>query len=271
MIAVCIKWVDARPDVDPLTGEVRTDARTSGASDADNAALEWALRAAQQWETSVVAVTAGPTGAEAVLRDALAAGAASAVHVVMPAASPSDAVADSIASALGGDADLVVCGAWSVDRGSGSVPAFLAARLGAAQALGLISLSFDGRRLRAERRLDRGRRELVSMECPAVISVEAGSARLRRAPLPGVVQAHLQSIVSVEGSGAAASSLARTIPLRPRPRVLAAPAAGLTARERILSLTGALVDHEPPQRLVLDPPAAADRIIEQLRAWGYLA
>jgi hypothetical protein len=51
---------------------------------------------------------------------------------------------------------------------------------------------------------------------------------------------------------------------------LPAPA-GTSARERIVALTGVLTDREPPQRLVLDPPAAADRIIAQLRSWGYLA
>ncbi len=42
MIAACLKLVDQRPEIDPLTGEVRIDARTSGASEADLAALEWA-------------------------------------------------------------------------------------------------------------------------------------------------------------------------------------------------------------------------------------
>ena len=44
-----MKWVDRRPEVDPLTGAVHTDARTSGPSDADEAALEWALRIGEAW------------------------------------------------------------------------------------------------------------------------------------------------------------------------------------------------------------------------------
>ena len=58
-----------------------TTARAAGASDADQAALEWALRAAEAWGAEVLAVTAGPPAAEAVLRHALAAGAARAVRV----------------------------------------------------------------------------------------------------------------------------------------------------------------------------------------------
>ena len=38
------KWLDRRPEVDPLTGAVHDDQRSAGASDADQAALERALR-----------------------------------------------------------------------------------------------------------------------------------------------------------------------------------------------------------------------------------
>ena len=69
-VAVCVKWVDLRPEVDPLTGVVRHDARTTGLSDADQAAIEWALRAGEAWGEPVVAVTAGPDAADAALRDA---------------------------------------------------------------------------------------------------------------------------------------------------------------------------------------------------------
>jgi hypothetical protein len=52
--------------------------------------------------------------------------------------------------------------------------------------------------------------------------------------------------------------------------VLPAPAQELSARERILTLSGALVDREPPRVVRLDPAAAADELLSQLRAWGYL-
>jgi electron transfer flavoprotein beta subunit len=48
------------------------------------------------------------------------------------------------------------------------------------------------------------------------------------------------------------------------------PPAGASPRERILDLTGALVDRTPPEQVVLDPASAADRILSQLRTWGYL-
>jgi hypothetical protein len=45
---------------------------------------------------------------------------------------------------------------------------------------------------------------------------------------------------------------------------------GGSARERILALTRALVDRTPPELVTLDPAAAADRVLAQLRTWGYL-
>jgi len=270
-----MKWVDRRPEVDPLTGEVHTDARTSGASDADEAALEWALRIGEAWNVEVVAVSAGPAPADAMLRDAVAAGAARAVRVDIEASVPSDDVAASICSSLFDGVSVVVCGAWSIDRGSGSVPAFLAARLDAAQALGLVSLSFDSsqaKMIEAERRLDRGRRERLRVTAPAVISVEGGSIRLRRATLDRVLAARSIDVDLRDGGRRAvpAAPPIRTAPFRPRSRVLAAPSSGLSVRERILSLSGALVDRQPPRLVRLDPAAAADELLAQLHAWGCL-
>jgi electron transfer flavoprotein beta subunit len=268
MIGACLKWVERRPEVDPLTGEVATDPRTSGASEADQAALEWALRLAEVWDDEVVVVTAGPPGADAVLREALAAGAARAVRVDLPAGAPSEAVAVGLAGALSGAA-VVVCGDWSLDRGSGAVPGFLAAHLGAAQALGLVDIEVAGAgRVRAERRLDGGRRERVAVAAPMVLSVE-GRLRLRRAPLDGLLAARDADIPVRAGPPVPEHLPVRTAPYRPRARLLPVPR-GPSARERVLALTGALVDPTPPEQAVLDPEAAADRILAQLRAWGYL-
>ena len=56
---------------------------------------------------------------------------------------------------------------------------------------------------------------------------------------------------------------------RPRARVLAAPA-GATALERLRALTDASAAPQPGKTIEADPAAAAQRIIEVLRQWGYL-
>ncbi|MBO0731862.1 MAG: hypothetical protein J2P57_21565, partial [Acidimicrobiaceae bacterium] len=59
-------------------------------------------------------------------------------------------------------------------------------------------------------------------------------------------------------------------PFRPRTHVVPAPQ-GLDPHQRLLALTGALAAHDPPTVVgPLDPPEAADTIIEFLRSHGYL-
>lgn len=111
-IAVALKWVDLRPDVDRLTGAVHHDDRFFGCSAADQAALEWALRLADSWGWHVAAMTAGPPAADGLLRDALAAGAASVVRVGIPDGAISEHAAAALTDAIGAiDGNVrLVCG-----------------------------------------------------------------------------------------------------------------------------------------------------------------
>ena len=279
-IAVALKWVPLHVEVDPLTGAVDADARFAGSSGADRAALEWALRLADGTDGEVVVVTAGPPEAEALLRDALAAGASRAIRVDLAPSTPSDVVAAALGTSAGA-VDLVCAGDHSLDRGSGSVPVFVAAELGCAQALGLVAVELDPDHpagvgaavtVRATRRLDHGRREVLRVASPAVLSFEGGTAELRRAPLARVLAARSAAIEVVPwvGEPEPRVRVTRRAPYRPRPRALPPPDAHLTPRERILSLTGALSDRTPPQTVVADTDEAATLVLEQLRAWGYL-
>ncbi|HEY6277406.1 MAG TPA: mycofactocin-associated electron transfer flavoprotein beta subunit, partial [Streptosporangiaceae bacterium] len=195
LIAVCLRHADPGPDVDAATGEVRPYPPAATASPAEWAALELGFRAAEAWAGRVLAVTAGPPAAEATLRQALAAGAAAlrvdtgdsghgvragtgdGGHGASDAAGLADdehALAIALARALGRYRPaLVLCGDRSAGRGTGALPAFLAHELGAAQALGLVSLTVDGDHLLAERRLPAGHRERLRVTLPAVCSVEA--------------------------------------------------------------------------------------------------
>jgi electron transfer flavoprotein beta subunit len=274
VVAVALKCVDLRPEVEPLAGTVRHDGRSSGYSPADAAALEWALRLGEAWQLPVTAITAGPPGAEVVLRDAAAFGVAQLVRVPAGADAPSEAIALALGSRLG-DAVVVCCGDYSADRGSGSVPAFLAGQLDAAQALGLTGLA-PGERgdLVAQRRLDGGRRERLRVSAPAVISVEPGAARLRRAPLSGLMAARRASIETAATDAAADHCrrvhVLRTAPYRPRPKTLPPPP-GPSSRDRLLALTGALAERTPPRVVRAAPGDAADELLRYLKDQGYLS
>ena len=271
-VAVALKRVDLRPEVDPLTGTVRHDRRSSGLSLADAAALEWALRLGEAWELPVTAITAGPAEAQSVLRDAAAFGAGRLVRVPEEAGAPSEAVARSLAPLLGG-AVVVCCGDYSADRGSGSVPAFLADQLEAAQALGLTGLTPEGAGvLVGQRRLDAGRRERLRVSAPAVISVEPGAARLRRAPLSGLMaasQATIETAATDRVTDRRRVHVLRTVPYRPRPKTLPPPSGG-SPRDRLLALTGSESERTPPRVVRAAPEEAADELIRYLKDQGYL-
>lgn len=273
MIAVCVKRVDLRPEIDPVTGAVRPGAQRPGWSDADRSALEVGLRLAEERGTNVALLCAAPADADDQLRELAAAGAARVVRVDVVDVAPSSTVGRSLAAAIDdlGEVDLVLCGAMSLDRGSGAVPAFVAHHLGWAQALGLVEIDASGGELVAVRRLDGGRRERLRVPSRTVVSVEGAVATLRRAPLPAVLSA-ARTPVEVHAGAADPTPVhesVRSRPIMPRTRVVPAPA-GTTALDRVVELTGALVERTPPRHVVAEPAEAADVIVEQLRAWGYL-
>lgn len=282
------------------------DHRFGGISAADTSALEWALRIGETFGHPVLAVTVGPAEAEAALRDALACGAQAAVRVdtgdedlttvssAVVAQHIARAVLDTRATGTGavttGNASqptmsVVCCGDYSLDRGTGSVPAFLAHLLGAQQALGLVQLQVQGPMLTGLRRLDGGRRERLAVSAPAVISVEGATATLRRASVAATLRAK-QAVIHTVGYRATAPEVSNESEpavqrraYRPRARELAAPVGdrALDRVQQVLSGTSAsgagagdagTGAHRTTE--VLEPAAAARRIVDALRDWGYI-
>jgi electron transfer flavoprotein beta subunit len=267
-VAVLLKRVDLRPIVDPLTGAITADV-FGGLSAADECALELALRQAEREGAEVLALSAGDRGADAVLRQAIEAGATSARRVAL---SP-DASSATVATALAGEArgcSWVWCGAHSLDRGSGSVPAFVAGHLGAAQALGVASVAPDGAdALIVERRLDGGRREVLRVVAPAVVSVEVGVAPLRRAPLTSAIAART-AVIDHRAVPVPEPLPVRRRAYRPRARVLGGPDPSLTARQRISALAGVDAERRTPRVVRADSEEAVDELVSFLTGRGYL-
>jgi electron transfer flavoprotein beta subunit len=293
LIAACLRITDLRPEVGPLTGEVTHDRLAVGLSAADAAALEHALRIGEAWSGRVAVVTIAARSSEEVLRDISALG----VDVLrVPDADAAEdharatelagderGLARAAAAALAslGRPAVVLCGDRSADRGTGAFPAFLAHELGAAQALGLVRLTpnDNGSALLAERRLDGGWREQLSVPLPAVCSVEGAGVRLRRATLAGALAATdrqvpvddaAAGVLQVSRGATSTLRLGPTRPFEPRTRVVPAPAGG-TAHQRVLALTGALDARDPPTLVgPMGAAEAADVLLEYLVRHGYL-
>lgn len=274
-IVVVVAPALGRVHVDPLTGAVAIDERGAVLSAADAAALEVALSLGEAWQRPVTAVSVGGALACSVLEAALAVGVARALWVEhgddASALGVADAVADVLTVALGDTAaPFVVAGVHGSDFGSAAVPAFLADRLGAEQALGLVDVRAGGvGRAEVVRRLDHGARERLAVSAPAVLSVEGSVASLRRAGLRAMLATDAGRIERVASTTIIADSgdvVAR--PWRPPVRVVAGPE-GDTALERIRDLTGVAGPNRQSRTIELDPAAAAEEILDQLGAWGY--
>jgi electron transfer flavoprotein beta subunit len=267
LVVAALTWPGPRTAVDQLTGTVHTEEGRPGASAAGLAALEHAFRIAELVGGQAVAVTIGPKPADEMLREALAAGA---LHVLRVEADPVDdeTAARALLSAVAehhGPPDVVVFG-----DDSGAVPGYLAALTDAAQALGLLELKVEDGVLSGLRRLDKGRRERLSIPLPAVCSVEP-VLRPRRAGLPATLAARNTEIPVVRPELAGWSVKAGAVrAYRPRARILPIPLAD-HARDRIVALTSALA--AGGAATVVTPPdaaAAADLVLDYLSKHGYL-
>lgn len=268
-IAVCVKWSL------PPNGE---DERFAGISLSDQAALEVALAIAESRGETVRVVTVAPPAAERALRDAVACGAVetSRIHTDdrtdASANAPDSATVASLLADAVADCSLVVCGDYSIDRGSGSVPAFIAAKLGIDQALGLVGVDITGPSIEVVRRLDGARREILRVNGRAVLSVEGSVARLRRAPLRSVLAAdrHQVTVRSTSVDDSRRWIPDSITPFRPRARVLPAPV-GASALDRVRLITDAGGTPSRGETVELPPDRAAARIVDALREWGYLS
>lgn len=266
LVVVCVKWAPPH-----IPAETSSPERFAGMSPADQAALELALRTGEVTGDDVVVVTAGPTEAEKILREALACGAARALRVDTPPETSSVDAAAAVSRALAdlGEIRIVWCGDYSSDRGTGSFPAFLAAHLGLEQSLGLIRVDFApaGFPLEIVRRLDGGRRERSFVRSCAVLSVEGSLATLRRASLSRTLAVR-STPIDVVVSQVPAAPQRITRPYRPRARVIDAPT-GSTPLDRIRSVTESSAPKGSSDPIELEPSEAARLILDRLRDWGY--
>jgi electron transfer flavoprotein beta subunit len=262
-IGVALKWV---PFTQP--GEI-LDPRFGGLSAADKAALETALILSEAWSWPCLAVSAGPEVAAQTLRVAWAAGCAEVLRIDCPREASRSWVARALGRAFV-NCDVIICGDYSLDRGSGSIPAFLAAECDAVQALGVATVRpGEPGVVVVERRIEAGYREGLRLAGRCVISVEPQAARLRRASLPMILTARAAAIAHAQPAEAPQTDVpAHRRPFRPRAKQRPPPKG--SPLDRITSLFGLDRPVVARQQIELPAEAAADRIIQQLEAWAYI-
>lgn len=165
------------------------------ASEADNYALEEALRLKEKHGGEVVVISMGGEEAARVLRSGLAMGADRAIHLLDEKFKGADefAAAETLAKAIekDGGADLVLAGVQSDDLGTGMTGTMMAEFLGWAHATVVVGVeaSPDAKSMKARRELEGGINEVVELPMPAVLTIQFGINQPRYASLKGIMAA----------------------------------------------------------------------------------
>ncbi len=216
-IAVCVKQV---PDTET---RIRIAADGKGIVDSDvswvvspydEIALEEALRIKEAKGGEVVLLSLGPDRVVTALRNGLAMGADSAIHLKDPLFDAADTAgtAKALAAALAVlGADLILMGQQGVGGDHSQMPGLLAETLDLPQVTVAVKVEVQDGKARVEREIEGGR-EVWETSLPAVISAQKGLNEPRYASLKGIMAAKKKPLevkpVTLEAGGLEALDLA---------------------------------------------------------------
>jgi electron transfer flavoprotein beta subunit len=289
-ILVCVKQVlDARLPIEVTDGGEVRQREVSPVfvlNPADRCALEQAVKLRDMvGPCRITAMTVGPSGARMVLEQCLARGVDAVVHLLTDGSVPLDSFA--VARALSGAIDrfdLILCGDRSLDEGTSEVSSILAELLDIPQVTGVVKLTVSPQdsQVVAERRLERGYRQVVQTGLPALVAVDVSicepryltrrAIRCAAAMLPG--KCKIINVSSAEGSedGPELRKVTARMPPRPRAKKTVAADEGKSAQDRIaMLLGGGASPAKASKRTNGGPQGAADEIIAFLKEKGLLS
>ncbi len=164
----------------------------------DEYAIEEGLRIKEAKGAEVTVISFGNDKAKDILRNGLALGADTAIHIKGQDAGDPFTVARQIAHvAKDKGFDLVLCGNKGFGADNGAMPSMLAELLNASQANLVTKLELGEGTFKAEREGDGGV-EVIEGSLPAVISAQRGLNEPRYAGLKGIMAAKKKPIEEVE-------------------------------------------------------------------------
>jgi len=180
---VCIKQVILGDQVrmDPRTHTMIRSLENSRMNPYDVLALDLAMGLKKAHGGSVTAVTMGPKISEAVLWEALAAGADRAVLLSDPRFAGSDTLATSYVLGMGirkiGVFDVILCGRRTADSDTGQVGPQLAEELDIPHVTGVDKMEWKGGLVYLERSSD-GFRESLEVQAPVLLTVASRTSAM---------------------------------------------------------------------------------------------
>lgn len=275
-IVVCIKQV---PDTEVMLGIDRIRASIKNfrkenlplvMNPYDLVAVEEAVRLKENsGPRQVTAVSIGPASTQDALRHCLAMGADRGLLLCDESFEGSDSYATATALAkliVQFQGDLVLCGQKALDTECGQVGAVIARILGIPMVSAVVGIEVcdDGKKLRVQRKLDRGAREIVEVSLPALLTVEMGTTRPRPLQLRSVLAAKKKAIEEYDlkalglsanevGAQGSKTKVLSVSPPKPRSTQLFQPDPSLPAAQQLgLLMTGGVTQRE--RKLLIGEP-----------------
>lgn len=282
-IVVCIKQVPDNNfiEYDYVKGSIDTTDLIFVANPYDIFALTHAIEIKESIKDSAITVISlGPAAAKRILRDCLALGADRAILI----SSQSEENWDShVTAVLLGKAisqlqhDLILCGEKAIDTEAGMVGTIIAdcLDLPVISRVTDIEISSDATKLTVQRKLDKGMREKLKCDLPALLAVEATVNEQRYASLPSLINAIRADIeeYSPADLGYSQIQLEREVlknklvsfsPPKPRAKKIFTPSSNLSAADRMRMLLSGGVAERKSELLQGNPEKIADNIMEFL-------
>lgn len=197
-IVVAIRQVPERGErlhLQAAQNAIEEDGLAFAFNEADAYALEHALALRTAVGGEVIAVSVGPERATHILRDALAKGADRAMLLAASGDLDALAVARVLAAVVRREnADLLLAGLQSEDRGYGQTPVLAAGLLGVPHATLALAIAATDEGVQVTRELEEGWRQTVMLPLPAVVAVQAGGIALSYASLLGIKRARTKEL-----------------------------------------------------------------------------
>ena len=262
-IVVCVKLV---PDthipleIEPQTGTINSDDFVYVINPCDKAAVEEAVRIKEEGlATQVTLVCLGSSSAVRGLRSCLALGADRAILLNDPAFKDSDSYATAVVLSKAISSlqyALILCGTRAADTNTGLVGAVIAEILGISlvSEVTRINAPTDGGKVRVHRKLEKGNREVVEVNLPALLTTDVEVQQARYASLPSLMAAQTKEIeefdlkalglsaMEVGSRGSKIQTLRFSLP-KPRRKKLFTPDVSLSAVEKIgMIMTGGITE-----------------------------
>jgi electron transfer flavoprotein beta subunit len=215
-IAVCLKQVPDMESKFKIVDDSKVDESQIAfkINDFDNYAVEAALQLKEKLGGEVIIVSAGPARAAKDIRQAFAMGADWGIQIDDAAILDGDnfVIASALSKAIEsiGDVDLVLTGVQAEDDQAAVTGVTIADILGMPHCTNVVKLEVEGTTFNLNRELEGGMNEILSLNGPAVLSIQSGINEPRYPTLPGIMKAKKKKLDVKTGEDLGVSATSKT-------------------------------------------------------------